>query len=96
MLSKRAAVTTLLNFSQKLRTENSRNLWKRPHVRIPLVVDLLVCALLQSGQYNNECCHEMWKRPLVRIPLVVDQSVWFLFSLSQWFLKCELPPTSRS
>ncbi|KRY15532.1 hypothetical protein T12_3657 [Trichinella patagoniensis] len=24
--------------------------WKRPHVRIPLVVDMVVCALLQSEQ----------------------------------------------
>ncbi|KRY34927.1 hypothetical protein T01_14244 [Trichinella spiralis] len=51
--------------------------WKRPLVRIPLVVDLLVCALLQSEQYNKQCrgCRmaampSHWKRPLVRIPLV--------------------------
>ncbi|KRY68299.1 hypothetical protein T4A_11080 [Trichinella pseudospiralis] len=29
--------------------------WRRPLVRIPLLVDLLVCALLQSVQINVHC-----------------------------------------
>ncbi|KRZ78519.1 hypothetical protein T10_13565 [Trichinella papuae] len=38
--------TFQINFIQKM--------WKRPLVRIPLLVDLLICALLQSVQNNLE------------------------------------------
>ncbi|KRY55945.1 hypothetical protein T03_1768 [Trichinella britovi] len=41
--------------------------WKRPLVRIPLVVDVSECALLQSVHKSEV----VWKRSHVRIPLVV-------------------------
>ncbi|KRZ17753.1 hypothetical protein T11_12225 [Trichinella zimbabwensis] len=33
-----------------------RQKWRRPVVRIPLVVDLLICALLQSAQITGFHC----------------------------------------
>ncbi|KRY28551.1 hypothetical protein T01_1650 [Trichinella spiralis] len=41
----------VMAFSARVMSENKRSetrIWKRPHVRIPLVVDVVVCALLQS------------------------------------------------
>ncbi|KRY15537.1 hypothetical protein T12_8310 [Trichinella patagoniensis] len=47
--------TSLHSFTKRRQARTSLNQqqfvhWKRPHVRIPLVVDMVVCALLQSEQ----------------------------------------------
>ncbi|XP_003368359.1 conserved hypothetical protein, partial [Trichinella spiralis] len=50
--------------------------WKRPHVRIPLMVDMVVCTLLQSVHPEEKFYgNRRSRRLLVRIPLVEQSAL---------------------
>ncbi|KRY83673.1 hypothetical protein T4D_8155 [Trichinella pseudospiralis] len=70
------------------------DIWRRPLVRIPLLVDLLVCALLQSVQINVHCnssCPKLTAANNIFIPY----KEWNIENLKTFSIRSN-PRTARS